>query len=135
MNEGIELANILEVLGLKLQVVIYTDSSAGRAACRRSGPGERLRHVDIRYWAIQDQVQKKRVVVDKVAGVENPSDLGTKAVSRDVLVKLRPMAGLVPAPGTEKETKKAFAVTAEMIAKMGAFMVMMQQVWKVKAEA
>jgi hypothetical protein len=96
INEGIGLRRILEEIGMLLPVRVLTDSTAGKAVCHRLGAGQKLRHVEVKWFHVQDLVQKKEVTVYKVDGVSNCADLGTKPVTQAVLKKLLPMAGLAP---------------------------------------
>ncbi len=86
----------MEEIGMLLPVRVLTDSTAGKAVCHRLGAGQKLRHVEVKWFHVQDLVQKKEVTVYKVDGVSNCADLGTKPVTQAVLKALLPMAGLVP---------------------------------------
>ncbi len=59
-----------------------------------------MRHIDIKYWAVQEKVESDEVDIDKIPGQLNPADLGTKAVTSDVLRTLMSKAGLENLPGT-----------------------------------
>ena len=61
----------------------------------------KLRHLDVRLLWIQEHLREKAFVLSKVASADNISDLGTKSVSRAVLEKLLPMAGLVKLGGAD----------------------------------
>ena len=75
-------------LGIKLQVRVWTDSSAAIGICSRQGLGK-LRHLDTHTLWVQQAVRSKRLELKKVLGEENPADLFTKhSISRDRLEKL-----------------------------------------------
>ena len=52
----------------------------------RRGLG-RTRHFDVQYLWIQEEVAEGRLKVEKVGTKENPADILTKAVGRDVMLK------------------------------------------------
>ena len=58
---------------------MYIDSSSSRQLISRKGLGK-ARHLDVSLLWIQ---KMKNVLVKAIKGVDNPADLGTKALSRD----------------------------------------------------
>ena len=58
-------------------VHIGTDSNAAKSFVGRQGLGK-MKHLEIRDLWLQKEVNEGKVVVHKVLGTENPSDLGTK---------------------------------------------------------
>ena len=58
-------------------VHIGTDSSAAKSFVGRQGLGK-MKHLEIRDLWLQKEVHEGRVVVHKVLGTENPSDLGRR---------------------------------------------------------
>jgi hypothetical protein len=93
-NEGVAVASLLSEVGISLPVVVYTDSSSGKAICLRLGAGSQ-KHVETRYFHIQSMVRNKRLTIEKVAGEWNPADIGTKPVPKKALERLLPLSGLV----------------------------------------
>ena len=61
-------------------VHIGTYSSAAKSFASRQGLGK-MKHLEIRDLWLQKEVHEGRVVVHKVLGTENPSDLGTKILN------------------------------------------------------
>ncbi len=61
-------------------VHIGTDSSAAKSFVGRQGLGK-MKHLEIRDLWLQKEVNEGKVVVHKVLGTENPSDLGTKILN------------------------------------------------------
>ena len=94
LNEGIGLAQLIGEVGYNLEVRVLTDSAAGRAVLYRLGSGQRLRHVEVRWFHAQDLIQRGLASVMKIPGDRNPADLGTKAVTKETLMKLLPLAGI-----------------------------------------
>ena len=75
--EGLGVASLLEDLGWKVGIKVWTDSSAAKAAASRRGHG-RMRHVELKYLWVQELVRSGRIVLDKVPGVRNVADHLTK---------------------------------------------------------
>ena len=63
-----------------MNVVLGTDSSAAKGFASRRGVGK-MRHMQVRWLWLQEEVRKGSVRVFKVKGVENPADLMTKFLS------------------------------------------------------
>jgi hypothetical protein len=85
---------MLEEVGLKLPVEVLSDSSAGRSMCHRLGSGA-LKHVQTKFFWVQEAVQQGLLKISVVRGSDNPADLGTKAVTRAVLMHLLPRCGMI----------------------------------------
>ena len=68
---------LLEDLGVKLPIRVWTDSTATMGICGRQELGK-LRHVDTRSLWIQQRVRDKTLELRKVRGEVNPADLFTK---------------------------------------------------------
>ena len=56
---------------------IWCDSSAALQASRRMGVGK-MRHIAVSHLFIQELVKTKQVIIGKVKGEKNPSDVMTK---------------------------------------------------------
>ena len=84
MSEGIFLQKLIErITGMTPEVRLYIDSSSSRQLVSRKGLGK-ARHLDVSLLWIQ---KMKNVLVRAIKGVDNPADLGTKALSRDKIKK------------------------------------------------
>ena len=84
MSEGIFLQKLIErITGMTPEVRLYIDSSSSRQLISRKGLGK-ARHSDVSLLWIQ---KMKNVLVKAIKGVDNPADLGTKALSRDKIKK------------------------------------------------
>ena len=84
MSEGIFLQKLIErITGIAPEVRLYIDSSSSRQLISRKGLGK-ARHLDVSLLWIQ---KMKNVLVKAIKGVDNPADLGTKALSRDKIKK------------------------------------------------
>ena len=63
---------------------IKCDANATLGIIHRKGLGK-LRHVNVQYLWIQEQLANKTLTANKVLGSDNPADLMTKHVSRELL--------------------------------------------------
>ena len=79
-SRGIGLKALGEDLGCKYKVTLYSDASAGRGMVFRKGAG-RVRHLETKFFWIQDAVREGKFQLLKVKGKENPADVGTKYLS------------------------------------------------------
>ena len=62
---------------------LYADSSAALGIAKRKGAGK-LRHININTLWVQEVQDREGVTYQKVLGTENPADLMTKYLTRDV---------------------------------------------------
>ena len=67
-------------------VHIGTDSSAAKSFVGRQGLGT-MKQMEIRDLWLQKEVRDGKVIVHKVLGTENPSDLGTKILNTAEIVE------------------------------------------------
>ena len=72
--------------GVGVSVTIHTEASAAIGIVRRAGLGK-LRHLNVRYLWVQDQVKREQLGLEKVAGTDNPADLATKHFNAEVMKK------------------------------------------------
>jgi hypothetical protein len=93
-EESLHLKYTFEVLGTNLIVEVLSDSSAGRAMCHRIGAGC-LKHIQTKFFWVQECLQQGLIKVGAVRGSDNPADLGTKAVTAATLRHLLERCGLV----------------------------------------
>jgi hypothetical protein len=90
---GLGYQSLLEDLGLKVPLRVWTDSSAAIGICSRQGLGK-LRHLDTHMLWVQQAVRSRRIDLRKVAGEENPADMFTKHLpSREKLAQLVNLIG------------------------------------------
>ena len=67
-----------------LPITNHTDSKAPFDGLEKAGPGK-LKHVQLRWWYLQDAVRDMIVNLKKIHGVDNRSDVLTKAVDKTTL--------------------------------------------------
>ena len=56
---------------------VGTDASAAKSLASRRGAGK-ARHIEVRWYWLQEEVRTGRVILKKVSGEWNPADLMTK---------------------------------------------------------
>ena len=83
----------LRELGYTMTACLKEDASACIAMATRLGPG-RLKHVEIKHFALQHWVRQGRLNLDKVTTTEQLADLMTKPCSFQTLSTLAPKIGL-----------------------------------------
>ena len=71
------LISLMEDFGVYVTATVHADASAAIGIVRRAGLGK-LRHLNVRYLWLQDQVKQDGFDLFKVPGLENPADLMTK---------------------------------------------------------
>ena len=76
-GSGLGYQALLEDIGAKLPLRVWTDSTAAMGVATRQGVGK-IRHLDTRTLWMQQAVRSGRIELRKVKGTENPADLFTK---------------------------------------------------------
>ena len=71
--QGLGLMTMLADFGTAVECTVHTDASAAIGIVRRAGLGK-LRHLNVRYLRLQDQVKAEALGLEKVAGADNPAD-------------------------------------------------------------
>ena len=87
------LQSLAKDLGIHLTLDILTDATAAIGICRRRGLGK-VRHLHTADLWVQDRLRKRDFALTKVLGADNPADLLTKHVPRDVMRKHMELVGL-----------------------------------------
>ena len=82
-------------LGISMKVEIQSDSSTSNSLTDRLGAGHRTKHIETRYFWIQERIQDGDLSIKKVFTAKNCADVGTKSVSASVLQQRCKFAGLV----------------------------------------
>jgi len=109
---GLGYQALLEDLGWKVDLRVWTDSTATIGICGRAGLGK-LRHIDTRALWIQQRVKDASVELRKIKGEVNPADLftkhlpsGQKIVDLLALVNCQPSGGR-PSSAPELKTQSS----------------------------
>lgn len=85
--------SLLQDLGVKVDIEMMTDSTAGKSIIGRTGVGK-LRHLETKYLWVQQATRQGRLKTRKVKGTENPADVGTKYLSRVEMQKVLKQIGI-----------------------------------------
>ena len=85
--EGLGLKSLAEDLWIYVKVKIFADASAAIGICRRSGIGK-VRHLATGQLWVQEKLRDNEFQLFKIPGTENPADILTKHVPRDLVDKL-----------------------------------------------
>ena len=79
------------------QLVLRNDATAAISLSSMEGLLRRVRHIELRAKYIQMLVKKKRLLLEHIPGLQNPSDGLTKSFKfREMLINLEKEVGLVP---------------------------------------
>ena len=79
----------------RVNVIVYTDSTAGKSMASRFGTGKRTKHVELRFLYMQNLIANGMLRLCKVHTKENCADLLTKYAAADVLQSLIAKIGLI----------------------------------------
>jgi len=82
--------------GKELKARIFSDSGNAITLGNRKGPSKKTRHLEVRYHFVQALAETKRVFLNKIMGVKNVADIGTKDHPAETMknLKLRICIGL-----------------------------------------
>ena len=92
---GLSLRSMYQDLGIPMKIETQSDSSTANSLTDRLGAGQRTKHIDTRYFWIQERVQDGDLSIKKVLTAKNCAAVGTKPVSASVLQQHCKFAGLV----------------------------------------
>ena len=76
-GNALGISGVFQDMGIKHDVVVYTDSSAAKGMSNRRGLGK-VRHIELNQLWLQDQVARGKIAVRKIRGEDNISDSLTK---------------------------------------------------------
>ena len=88
-------------LGIQLRIEILTDATAAIGICRRRGLGK-MRHLHVADLWVEDRLRRGDFQLTKVLGSDNPEDLLTKHVSRDIMLRHMETIGIRAEVGRAK---------------------------------
>ena len=100
-SQALGLMSRLDDLRQAVKTISFTGLSATIGIVRRSGFGK-LRHLNVRYLWLQDQVREGMVSLTKVKGTDNPADIVTKNVSHQLAKKHLEALGASTSSGRAK---------------------------------
>ena len=85
----------MQDLGLECSIRVWIDASAAKSVASRTGLGK-IRHLETKFLWLQEAVSRKRLVIRKIRGEDNPADVLTKPLSvKEIAPKLLIVGGSV----------------------------------------
>ena len=85
-SEGLGMIAIMEEFGIKVSLVVKSDAVAAIGIVKRQGLG-RVRHLAVADLWVQQRSKNGEVAYHKLEGRRNTSDMLTKPVERETLVR------------------------------------------------
>ncbi|CAI5739954.1 unnamed protein product [Peronospora farinosa] len=85
-------SEILPTIPVEMHIGI--DSQSAYVMATNPTYSRRTRHIELRWHFVREQVKLKKVILEKVAGVDNPADLFTKALDKKRLARLSKLMGV-----------------------------------------
>ena len=113
VGEGFGLQSLAKDLGLEMSLALHADSSAAVGICKRSGIG-RVRHLAVGQFWVQERLRAGDFKLFKISGVENPADLLTKHLSREMVDRRLVAMSLFRADGRAASAPKVSAEIREL---------------------
>ena len=95
--EALGLASLISEWHENVTPVLASDSSSALHIVKKRGPGK-MKHIEIRFLALQQWREQKRLEFEKVHTDDNEADMLTKPMSQEKLVKFSRSVGLVGGP-------------------------------------
>ena len=108
--QGLGLQAICRDLGFDYKIRVHSDATAALGIARRRGLGK-VRHLDCADLWVQEKVRTGAVTVAKILGAENPADVLTKYVSKDIMDKALKRLGLRYATGRAKAAPDTMGIS------------------------
>ena len=105
---------MLAELGIEVSINVHTDSSTAKSISLRKGAGK-IRHIETNQLWLQDKVKEKIISVKKIGTEENPADLFTKHLSREVIDKHLHKLGFRRESGRHDLAPKSEFISNEII--------------------
>ena len=99
--QGLGLQTIAADHGITLSLQVMSDATAAIGISRRRGLGK-VRHLATADLWMQDRIRKGDFSLEKIAGADNPADMLTKHVARDLISKHMSTLGLFYEEGRAK---------------------------------
>ena len=102
--------SLLQELGEKVRLVLYSDSTAAIGHTQRQGLG-RMRHLQVKDLWLQQEIQEQTIQVSYIPSRKNPADLFTKPMDAQRFQELRQMLGVTVAESDHDKEEREVAVT------------------------
>ena len=96
-QEMLWLSNLFKELGYPVTsaMPLFIDNKSAIAVAQNPEHHGRMKHLDLRYYWLIDAVEDGRILPEFVPTTEQPADIFTKALPRDLIARCREQLGLV----------------------------------------
>ena len=96
-REVLWLRNLLSELGFEptTSSTLRIDNQSAISVAKNPEHHGRMKHLDLAFFWLRDEVARGRIVVKHLAGVDMPADLLTKSLDRVKVAEFRQMMGLL----------------------------------------
>ena len=84
---------IMKETGLSFLIHVRADSSTARVVATKQGASRQITHIHTRFLFVQELVFRKLLTMSAIKAQVNPSHIGTKALGRERLSRLRAVLG------------------------------------------
>ena len=91
--QALGMQSLLKDLGWSIKIRIHSDAAAVIGICRRKGLGK-IRHLATTDLWIQDKIRGRQMELVKILGTDNPADVLTKYVTRQLMEAATSRMGL-----------------------------------------
>ena len=100
IQDALHLQSLLQEMKLTqlakpFELIVYTDSSSGKALASKLGLTSKSKHVQLRFLFMQDLVASGQLKLSKIPSERNPADVLTKYLQASTLHKLLPKLGVM----------------------------------------
>ena len=102
-SEGLGMKAMMEEFGIKVDLVVKSDAVAAIGIVKRQGLG-RVRHLAVADLWVQQRAKNGEVSYVKLEGRKNTSDMLTKAVEREVILRHLQSLGMSFRSGRNENT-------------------------------
>ena len=92
--EGLGVQALMLDMGWSVGLRVWVDSTAAKAIGSRVGLGK-VRHMEVKYFWVQESLRGRRFGLYKVEGTKNPGDVATKPRSIDDIRAMMEKMGLM----------------------------------------
>ena len=84
---GLGIKALLADMGVDVAVDVHTDATAAKGIACRKGLSSRTRHVAVHFLWVQERVAAGDISIHKVKGTNNPADLLTKYLTKELIAR------------------------------------------------
>ncbi|MCO5591925.1 hypothetical protein L7F22_045918 [Adiantum nelumboides] len=97
VKESLWITSFMREAGLEMvtdKIPMWSDNQGAIAMAGQSGPSKQVKHVDIKFHFVKEQLEKGTIQLDYCPTTEMKADILTKPLLRERIVKLREALGI-----------------------------------------